>query len=95
MNPDLRAAWASRTMTMLEREKMQCAETLSLTTRAPYKDGTHLQHGFFQPVIRTVTHPPWIGLFLSFVFRLCASCFKPSELHLSEPSRSPGSAIVR
>jgi hypothetical protein len=28
------------------------------------EDGTHLHHGFFQPFIRTVTHPPWIGIFL-------------------------------
>src|SRR5262249_3189169 len=34
------------------------------------EDGTHLLRGVLQPCDEPVTHPPWIGLFLSsFVFR--------------------------
>jgi hypothetical protein len=29
------------------------------------EDGTHLKLGIFQPCHFTVTHPPWIGVFLS------------------------------
>jgi hypothetical protein len=35
--------------------------------RGSKEDGTHLQNGVFQPIVATVTHPPWIGIFLSFV----------------------------
>ena len=39
------------------------------------EDGTLLQHGFFQPVMRTVTHPPW-NRYVVFVL------FQRFELHL-------------
>src|SRR5215471_10766942 len=31
------------------------------------EDGTHLLRGVLQPCDEPVTHPPWIGMFLSFV----------------------------
>ena len=40
------------------------------------EDGTLLQHGFFQPVIRTVTHPPWNRYYVVFVL------FQRFGLHL-------------
>src|ERR1700758_222854 len=35
--------------------------------RGSKEDGTHLQNGVFQPIVATVTHPPWIGIILSFM----------------------------
>jgi hypothetical protein len=64
------------------KEVQKCQSRKNLLTReASYKvphaslrgqrgskeDGTHLQNGVFQPIVATVTHPPWIGIFLSFV----------------------------
>jgi hypothetical protein len=40
------------------------------------EDGTLLQHGFFQPVMRTVTHPPWNRYYVVFVL------FQRFGLHL-------------
>src|SRR6266536_6028707 len=38
--------------------------------RGSKEDGTHLLDGVLQPCAQTVTHPPWIGMFLLSVFRI-------------------------
>src|ERR1700738_2577740 len=56
------------------------------------EDGTNLLDGVLQPCAQTVTHPPWIGIFLLSVFRIPSVLL---EQRPSAPRRSPNSATGR